>query len=65
MEVDCVAFWACRCYSMVVGLSGQGQAASNVETFPEVSVAQKWGDETDRWLLGQCWLPWDDGIYGN
>ena len=23
----------------------------------EVSVEQEWRDETDRWLLGQCWLP--------
>ena len=23
----------------------------------DVSVAQEWRDETDRWLLGYCWLP--------
>ena len=27
----------------------------------EVSAAQEWRDETDRWLLGYCWLPLDIG----
>ena len=24
---------------------------------PEVSVAQEWRDDTDRWIMGKCWLP--------
>ena len=31
--------------------------ASDLETLLEVSMAQEWIYETDRWILGCCWLP--------
>ena len=53
--LECVAFWAFHCYYVVVVPSGQTQEASTVETLVKVSGARKWRDETDMWLLGQCW----------
>ena len=54
--VDCVAFWSCHCCYVLVGLAIQDQASSTVETFLEVSVAQEWRYETNRWIFGQCWI---------
>ena len=55
--VECVAFWACHFCSVVVGPSVQGQADFTMETFLEVSVAREWQDDTNGWVLGQCWMP--------
>ena len=56
MKVGMVYFWACHCCSMMLGLAGQGQGSSTLQTFLEDYVEQECKDETDRWFLGYCWL---------